>query len=137
MAVQTVRQMQETIENGMEDSEGRCEGNRGSKDKSLESLSRMFLRVLIKGQPLGLEEAGQLLGGQGEQGGKTKVRRLYDIVNVFKCLGFIKKVKACKNLGGKPVYQWQGCERLEEVIREKGRNIFSEEDNVDCKESKL
>lgn len=40
---------------------------------------------------------------------KTKVRRLYDIVNVFKCLGLVRKVKTS---GAKPAYEWLGCEEL-------------------------
>jgi hypothetical protein len=37
---------------------------------------------------------------------KTKIRRLYDIVNVFKCIGLVDKVKIS---GCKPAYAWLGC----------------------------
>lgn len=54
--------------------------------------------------PLTLEEAAKsILIDANDQVKKTKIRRLYDIVNVFKCLGFVEKVKGSK-LGGKPVY---------------------------------
>ena len=36
---------------------------------------------------------------------KTKIRRLYDISNVFKSIGIINKVKIENN---KPAYEWVG-----------------------------
>lgn len=47
---------------------------------------------------------------------KTKIRRLYDIVNVFKCLGLVEKVKLSKEGGGKPIYTWLGHQQLIKII---------------------
>ena len=53
-----------------------------------------------------LEEAAALLSIEKEEKRlKTKVRRLYDIANIFKSMGMIKKVKT---LNGKPAYKWEG-----------------------------
>jgi len=45
---------------------------------------------------------------------KTKLRRLYDIVNVFKSLGLIEKIKSEK----KPLFKWLGVHGLESKIEE-------------------
>ncbi len=63
------------------------------KEKSLEVLSIGFLKLFIHWKRcLSLEEAAKKLVGEMEpQKLKTKVRRLYDIANVFKSLGLVKK----------------------------------------------
>lgn len=44
---------------------------------------------------------------------KTKIRRLYDIINVFRSLGLVKKT----SLGSKkPGYEWAGTEYLQHLI---------------------
>lgn len=45
---------------------------------------------------------------------KNKIRRLYDIVNVFKSLGLIEKVVNCS---GKSVFQFKGVEGLLDNVR--------------------
>ena len=40
---------------------------------------------------------------------KTKIRRLYDIANVFKSIGIIRKIKLNNN---KPGYEWVGISGL-------------------------
>ena len=47
---------------------------------------------------------------------KTKVRRLYDIVNVFKSLRLVKKITLNTK---KPGFKWLGVENLKEFIKEK------------------
>lgn len=47
---------------------------------------------------------------------KTKIRRLYDIVNVFKSIGIVSKVHLPSK---KPGFQWLGVKQLAEVIKEK------------------
>jgi len=44
---------------------------------------------------------------------KTKIRRLYDIVNIFKSIGLIQKVRVENN---KPGYKWLGIEGIIEYI---------------------
>lgn len=44
---------------------------------------------------------------------KTKIRRLYDIVNVFKSIAIVQRVRVS---GMKPSFQWQGLSGLEELI---------------------
>lgn len=47
---------------------------------------------------------------------KTKTRRLYDIINVFRSLGLVRKVTlSCK----KPGYLWTGTDFLECLIMKK------------------
>jgi len=64
---------------------------------------------------------------------KTKLRRLYDIVNVFKSLGLIEKIKSEK----KPLFKWLGVDGLESKIEEiknkaerKGLESQCEEDSI-------
>lgn len=45
------------------------------------------------------------MNDQEKDSKKTKVRRLYDIVNVFKCMGLVRKIKV---EGCKPGYEWMG-----------------------------
>lgn len=51
---------------------------------------------------------------------KTKIRRLYDIVNVFKCLGLVKKVHIET---GKNGFEWQGVSMLHQIIEDRKRNM--------------
>ena len=59
---------------------------------------------------LTLEEAtGIILADADEKMKKTKIRRLYDIVNVFKCLGLVNKIHIDT---GKSGFEWAGIDRL-------------------------
>jgi hypothetical protein len=51
-----------------------------------------------------------------EEGRKNIIRRLYDIVNVFQCVGLIKKVR--RN-GMKMGYQWLGYENMSKMCGKK------------------
>ena len=44
---------------------------------------------------------------------KTKIRRLYDIINVFRSLGLVKKISLASK---KPGYEWAGTEYLQHLI---------------------
>ena len=46
---------------------------------------------------------------------KTKIRRLYDIANVFSSLGLIKKINLDTK---KPAFKWIGNEGLDEFVKE-------------------
>lgn len=55
-----------------------------------------------------LEDAAKWLTDEGPVNDaklRTKIRRLYDIVNIYKSFGLVKKVMVP---GDKPHYQWQG-----------------------------
>ena len=62
--------------------------------------------MILKKNILSLEEAAkEIIIDADEDILKTKIRRLYDIVNVFKSLGLVKKI----SLGTKkPGFKWLG-----------------------------
>ena len=76
------------------------------KEKSLEYLANTFLKIMIKRNTISLEEAAkELINDVDEEFLKTKIRRLYDIVNVFKSLNLVRKI----SLGTKkPGFKWLG-----------------------------
>ena len=65
------------------------------KEKSLENLAARFLKVFIFATgPVSLEQAAKLLILTDDSALiKTKIRRLYDIINVFKSIGIVQKVR--------------------------------------------
>lgn len=57
-----------------------------------------------------LEDAAKSLGSATEDDQnklKTKVRRLYDIANVLKSIGLIRKTQILNTK--KPAFEWVGC----------------------------
>ena len=81
------------------------------KSKSLEILSTGFLHLFLHWKSkMTLDEAAKMLVGQIEpEKLKTKIRRLYDIANVFKSLGLLQKVTL---LTKKPGFEWIGVSGL-------------------------
>lgn len=75
------------------------------KEKQLEYLTDGFIRLFHThgSQGLSLEQAALQLGGNNisQLRLKTKVRRLYDIANVFKSIGLVRKVRLTNQ---KPCY---------------------------------
>lgn len=66
---------------------------------------------------MSLEEAARiLLQTDNSTLVKTKIRRLYDIVNVFKSVGLVEKAPMANK---KPGFQWLGTQRLVKIIEEK------------------
>jgi transcription factor E2F7/8 len=64
-----------------------------------------------------LEEAARvLIRSEDSALVKTKIRRLYDIVNVFKSLGLVRRVHLPSK---KPAFQWEGEKQLLEIIAER------------------
>jgi transcription factor E2F7/8 len=64
-----------------------------------------------------LEEAAKRLVGEMEPKKlKTKVRRLYDIANVFKSLGLVKKTSLSNK---KPGFEWIGISGLSSMFKAK------------------
>lgn len=76
------------------------------KEKSLEYLANSFLKMMIKKNIISLDEAAkEIINDVDEEFLKKKIRRLYDIVNVFKSLGLVRKI----SLGTKkPGFRWLG-----------------------------
>eukprot|EP01017_Pseudomicrothorax_dubius_P020717 TRINITY_DN2249_c0_g2_i1.p1 TRINITY_DN2249_c0_g2~~TRINITY_DN2249_c0_g2_i1.p1 ORF type:complete len:481 (+),score=96.56 TRINITY_DN2249_c0_g2_i1:189-1631(+) len=87
------------------------------KEKSLGILSSGFIKLFLEWKDvLSLEQAARRLsaGGDAEEKKlKTKVRRLYDIANVFSALGLIRKTNGD---AGKPAFCWVGAPGLEAFI---------------------
>ncbi|CAD8061514.1 unnamed protein product [Paramecium sonneborni] len=84
------------------------------REKSLEVLSAGFIQLFMQHKSIWtLEEAAKYLGKEVDQNKlKTKVRRLYDIANVLKSIGLIKKTHLISSK--KPAFQWVGEEGLKQ-----------------------
>lgn len=83
------------------------------REKSLEMLSIGFLKLFLHWKHvMTLEEAARKLSYKSidDHKIKTKIRRLYDIANVFKSLGLIKKTTLSDTK--KPAFEWVGEEGL-------------------------
>ena len=59
-----------------------------------------------------------MLHNQDSALAKTKIRRLYDIVNVFKSVGLVEKVHTPSKKAG---FRWVGTGYLEKIIEDKKR----------------
>jgi transcription factor E2F7/8 len=76
------------------------------KHKSLGVLTLIFIKLFLsKGPLLSLEDAADCIFEGEESLFKSKSRRLYDVANVLRSLGVIKKQKDEKN---KNVFMWIG-----------------------------
>lgn len=87
------------------------------KEKSLGFLAIGFIKLFIGWKDtITLEQAATKLTQTKESHKlKTKIRRLYDIANVFLALGIIKKSYLPNR---KPAFTWRGLQGLQEVISE-------------------
>ena len=108
------------------------------REKSLKLLSIGFLGLFFRWKAtMSLEEAAKSLseGLKAEDHKiKTKIRRLYDIANVFKSLGLIKKTV----LGNKkPAFHWVGIKGLDEFVESnhKEKNHIKETEEEDQKKN--
>lgn len=71
--------------------------------------------------PLPLDKASdELIISSDCTCGKTKIRRLYDIVNVFKSIKIVSKIQLTHK---KSIYEWQGTTGLVELIESK-KGVF-------------
>eukprot|EP01017_Pseudomicrothorax_dubius_P013068 TRINITY_DN1562_c0_g3_i3.p1 TRINITY_DN1562_c0_g3~~TRINITY_DN1562_c0_g3_i3.p1 ORF type:complete len:416 (-),score=102.16 TRINITY_DN1562_c0_g3_i3:826-2073(-) len=91
---------------------------RTKKEKSLGILSTGFIRLFVGWRDvISLEQAARRLSTNTsnleENKIKTKIRRLYDIANVFSALGLIKKTSLESR---KPAFRWVGASGLEAFI---------------------
>jgi hypothetical protein len=75
------------------------------KDKSLTRLSQQFLQLFLIGhETVSLPDASDMIHGKSDNDDakaaarslKTKIRRLYDIANVFMAVGFLRKMDDSK-----------------------------------------
>jgi hypothetical protein len=75
------------------------------KDKSLTRLSQQFLQLFLIGhETVSLPDASDMIHGKPDMEDakaaarslKTKIRRLYDIANVFMAVGFLRKMEDSK-----------------------------------------
>lgn len=111
-----------------------------TKKKSLTVLALRFLKALCGGErdktvkevvTSFAEEEGDK---EENKNGKNKIRRLYDIINVFKAMGLIIKKN---NDSGKGVYFWMGsiglAEKLENFSSGKDKDLEKkkEEESLD------
>lgn len=93
--------------------------SKSNKKKMLTSLSAKLIRLFLKSQTkqdhLTLEEAAKVFCGQHASASKikTKVRRLYDISNVFLALGIVHKTMIDTR---KPAYIWKGLKGFLQII---------------------
>jgi len=79
------------------------------REKSLGILSIGFIKLYCKWKKIiSLEQAARKLSTDKveENKVKTKIRRLYDIANVFQALGLIKKTYLEQSR--KPAFEWVG-----------------------------
>jgi transcription factor E2F7/8 len=79
-------------------------------------LSTGFIRLFFGWREvISLEQAARKLSSETIEDNKikTKIRRLYDIANVFSSLGLIKKTSLESK---KPAFQWIGLSGLDKFI---------------------
>jgi transcription factor E2F7/8 len=115
-----------------DDEEDSQNGKSSKKEKSLGLLSNGYIKLFLTWKNIiSLEQAAKKLSSENieENKIKTKVRRLYDIANVFTALGLIKKT--CLEDSRKPAFQWIGLAGLERFIKrlhasQDEREIFEE-----------
>ena len=84
---------------------GEAESVSDKREKSLENLASRFLRIFLAAkEPVVLESVSRvLMHTEDPVLVKTKIRRLYDIVNVFKSIAIVQRVPVA---GMKPSFQW-------------------------------
>lgn len=103
---------------------------KNKREKSLALLSLNLVQFFYQKGFLQTQEdtANQLTGGQGAKL-KTKIRRLYDITNVFKAIGLIKKTVTADK---KVAIEWLGLKGFQQFSKElklakfEKKNQFSE-----------
>ena len=98
------------------------------REKSLKLLSIGFLGLFLRWKTtMSLEEAAKSLSENiktEDHKIKTKIRRLYDIANVFKSLGLIRKTVLSNK---KPAFHWVGVHGLDEFVESHNREEKKEE----------
>ncbi|KAM3143400.1 hypothetical protein pb186bvf_004461 [Paramecium bursaria] len=87
------------------------------REKSLEVMAAGIIRMFLYGSKVWtLEEAASKLAEKNNlEKVKTKIRRLYDIANVFRSIGLIKKIHLSNN---KPAFEWVGIPGLNQYYEQ-------------------
>lgn len=99
------------------------------REKSLKLLSIGFLGLFLKWKgTMTLEEAAKNLSENLSENVmdhkiKTKIRRLYDIANVFKSLGLIRKTLLENK---KPAFYWLGIAGLDDFVQSNRKDLKRE-----------
>lgn len=89
---------------------------KNKREKSLAILSLNLIQLFYEhGYLQSLEDAANMLSGGLGAKFKTKVRRLYDITNVFKALGLVKKTTTVDK---KVAIEWLGLNGFEKFASE-------------------
>ena len=86
----------------------------------MEYLASGLLKLFLHYKPiLSLEEAAkEIVKDLNSDCLRTKVRRLYDIINVFKSLKLVEKTTLSNR---KPGFKWKGTQDLEKYIDQRSR----------------
>ena len=81
-----------------------------------------LLKLFLHWKPiLSLEEAAKEIIKEAEADSlRTKIRRLYDIINVFKSLKLVKKTTLPNK---KPGFKWLGTDLLQDYIKVKSEGL--------------
>ena len=99
------------------------------KEESLEYLASGLLKLFLHWKPvLSLEEAAKeiIRDLEGDKL-RTKIRRLYDIINVFKSLKLVQKITLPNRKNG---FKWLGTRFLEDYIHSSSEGIESDEESL-------
>ncbi|XP_015879213.3 E2F transcription factor-like E2FF isoform X2 [Ziziphus jujuba] len=115
-------------------------------DKSLALLSQNFIKLFLCSNVdmILLDNAAKALPGDADDETtlRTKVRRLYDVANVFSSLNLIEKIRHSES--GKPAYRWlgwkgklkNGFDTASEINEPKKRVFGSDITNYNSKRNK-
>lgn len=106
-----------------------------SKEKSLGFLAVGFIKLFLGWKKIiTLDQAAENLTHKTERHKlKTKIRRLYDIANVFLALGIIKKAYLSNR---KPAFKWRGSEGLIQMMKMMGIDMNCLEESLEEKSDK-
>ena len=101
-----------------------------SKEKSLGFLAVGFIRLFLGWKSIiTLDQAAEKLTHSSELHKlKTKIRRLYDIANVFLALGVIKKAYLSNR---KPAFEWLGVVGLENMMKKMNIQVIKRNSKED------
>lgn len=129
MIYQTIHEYQKQIFQAPEENSSNCTSRlffklfnlknfQFRREKSLEILSVGFLKLFLSWKKvISLEEAAIKLTNPPEPNKiKTRIRRLYDIANVFKSIGIIKKTHLDSKT--KPGFEYLGYQGLDVFLKD-------------------
>jgi len=99
-------------------SSGSSKSENNRKEKSLGLLTQNFIKLFISSNAdlISLDTAATALLGDAHDptAMRTKVRRLYDIANVFSSMGLLEKTRHLES--GKPSFRWLGSKTKSQTL---------------------